>query len=51
MQGLSHFEGVGEFWLVVGGSIEEGGALVHQGPSDNLLHLMTLPFRNRKKCT
>ena len=42
MQGLSHFEGVVEFWLVVGGSIEEGAALVHQGPSHNLLHLMTL---------
>ena len=33
MQGLSHFEGVVEFWLLVGGGLEEGVALVHQGPS------------------
>jgi hypothetical protein len=39
---LSHFEVVVEFWLVVGGRLEEGVALVHQGPSRNLLHLMTL---------
>ena len=39
---LSSFEGVVEFWLVVGGRLEEGIALEHPAPSHNVLYLMTL---------
>jgi hypothetical protein len=48
---LSSFEGVVEFWLVVGGRLEEGVALEHPAPSHNLLYLMTLLLdSNDLKC-